>query len=63
MTTMMNAMAAMMDAKLTAFGRGRGRGRGSGRGRGGSGRGDMQGVQCYNCHGFGHMANACPRVR
>jgi hypothetical protein len=61
MTTMMNAMAAMMDAKLTAFGRGRGRGRGSGRGRGGSGRGDMQGVQCYNCHGFGHMANACPR--
>jgi hypothetical protein len=23
----------------------------------------MQGVQCFNCNGYGHMQNACPQLR
>ena len=62
MATMMAAMAEMMDAKLNAFSH-HGGGRGNGRGRGrGSGRGGMQGVQCYNCHGYGHVKSACPQL-
>jgi hypothetical protein len=64
MTAMMNAMAALMDAKLNAFTQRGGGANGRGRGRGrGSGRGAMQGVQCYNCNGYGHMQNACPHPR
>jgi hypothetical protein len=68
MAAMMATLAEMMDAKLNAFshhGGGGGRGRGNGRGRGrGNGRGNgMQGVQCYNCKGYGHMQNACPHPR
>lgn len=64
MSAMMNAMAAMMDAKLNAFTQRGGGSHGRGRGRGrGSGRGAMQGVQCYNCNGYGHMQNACPHPK
>ena len=38
-----------------------GRGRG-GRGRGGQSSG-IQGIQCYQCHGFGHKAAQCRTVR
>jgi hypothetical protein len=63
MDAMMSALAAM-DGKLNAFMQRGGGAHAHGRGRArGNGRGGMQGVKCYNCHGYGHMQSACPQPR
>ena len=60
-----NAIEAIVQKQLAAFGFGRGRGRGGNRGRGfihgrGRGRGNATfSRRCYNCDGEGHFAKEC----